>query len=94
MKVLSQVNMFTFEEIEIPDELMEELYQEWYQRSLNEMDFESTKFDAIQMLESKKNPSLNVSKVLGFLNAPGSTFIFENSGWAVAVIKMYANHTY
>jgi hypothetical protein len=56
MKVLSQVNMFTFEEIEIPDELMEELYQEWYQRSLNEMDFESTKFDAIQMLESKKIP--------------------------------------
>lgn len=55
MKVLAQVNKFTFKEIEIPDELMEELYQEWYQRSLNEMDFES-RFDAIQMLQPKKIP--------------------------------------
>lgn len=55
MKVLSQVNKFTFEEVEIPDEVMEDLYQEWYQRSLDEMDFEYTRFDAIQMLSQKKS---------------------------------------
>jgi hypothetical protein len=55
MKVLSQVNKFTFEEVEIPDSLMEELYTEWYQRSLDEIDFEYTRFDAIQMLSQKKS---------------------------------------
>lgn len=54
MKVLSQVNKFTFEEVEIPDEVMEELYTEWYQRSLDEMDAE--RFDVIQMLKPKKIP--------------------------------------
>lgn len=54
MKALKQINKFTFEEVEVPDHVVEELYTEWY-RSDSSKKFDI--FELLQIQESKKIPS-------------------------------------
>lgn len=47
MKVLKQINKFTFQEVEVPDHVVDEVYSTWLNSNSTE------KFDLLKLIEEK-----------------------------------------